>query len=151
MFAFTPWLVFFAPATALLSPPAALQAIVGTWKSDGVISRCEWSPEHSWVVCDQKGTAEGKPIDVLCLYGYSPSRKEYVFFAVPEGTKTPFGAIVRIEGKKWTYVSNDAGDAKRFKTTNEFTSADSYQWEVLQSSDGEHWKVVKSGTSSRVK
>ena len=151
MFALTPWLVFLAPATALPSPLQALQAIVGSWKSDEVVSHCDWSPEHRWVVCDQKGTADGHPVDAISLYGYSPSRKEYVFFTTPEGAKQPFGATLRIEGKSWTYVANDPDAARRFKTTNVFGDGTSYTWQVSQSSDGQHWTVVKSGTSTRVK
>src|SRR5262249_34177607 len=107
VFAFTPWLVFLAPAKALASPPpalpqlAALQPIVGTWKSDAVVSHCDWSPDRRWVVCDQKGTADGKPFEALSLYGYSPTRKDYVFFTIPEGNKTAWGATLRIEGKRW--------------------------------------------------
>jgi hypothetical protein len=152
VFPTTPWLVFLAPATALPSPAATLEAIVGTWKSDQVISHCDWSPDHRWVICDQKGTADGKPVDALSLYGYSPTRKEYVFFTIPEGNKTAWGATLRIDGKRWTYVANDADAAKRFRTINEFSTGESYKWEVQQSSDGgQHWNVVKSGTSTRMK
>ncbi len=145
-----PWLVFLAPATAV-PELAALQPIVGTWKSEQVVSRCDWSPDRRWVVCDQKGIADGKPFDALSLYGYSPTRKAYVFFTLPEGNKTAWGATLRIEGKTWTYVANEPEDARRFKTTNEFGAPDHYDWKVWQSKDGEHWSVVKSGTSARVK
>jgi hypothetical protein len=147
-----PWLVFLAPATALPVPELApLQAIVGTWKSEAVVSHCDWSPEHRWVVCDQSGTVEGKPFSAISIYGYSVNRKQHVFFTTPDGAKQPYATTLRLEGKTWSYLPVDEADARKFKTTNEFTSADSYVWKVWRSSDGEHWKVIQSGTATRMK
>ena len=149
-------------ALILLALPAAaaeidaLQPIVGTWvnEEDGgktkVTSKCAWSPDQKFVICDQGGAVEGKPYSALSIYGYSAVKKHFIFYDVRDGA-APWPAMLAIDGKVWSYLAEQkaAPGEAQYKTTNEFSGSDEYGYKVWRSDDGKKWAVIKSGTSKR--
>jgi hypothetical protein len=157
-----------ASAPAASAPGAAASAvdalgpIVGTWRTTkeataeagktDLTSRCGWSPGRRYVVCDQAGTVAGKPYVASGLYGFGETQRAYVFYALHDGGAPWVGHLI-IEGALWTYLDPQpaAPGEKRYKTTNEFTGKDEYQFKIWVSTDGEKWTVIDSGKCVRVK
>ena len=112
-------------------------------------SKCDWSPEHKFVICDQGGITEGKLFSALSIYGYSASKKRYVFYGLDEGG-APFPMRLVIDGKTWSYLADVAKPGeKQWKTTNEFMSPTEIVFKVWSSTDGEHWTLSKSGREKK--
>jgi hypothetical protein len=139
---------------ALLAAPAdAFSRLSGTWHSEedgsktSVTSRCAPSPAGAELICDQEGTVDGKPFRALSIYIKNSSGKD-TFVAIHDGH--PWVTEIDASGSTWTYAPGEAKPGeKRWKTTNEFTSATAYVWKVWESTDGEKWTVVKQGKNKR--
>lgn len=70
---------------------------------------------------------------------------------LPDGLATGRGELV-IEGDRWTYDGKgqeEGGKTTYQRTTNSFTGKDRIHFEQLESTDGQHWTVKKSGNEVR--
>jgi hypothetical protein len=151
-----------APAAAPSDDPTAKLAIlVGKWQTQGAFTggdkistalECRWSPQGSFLVCDQlvkMGAAEHRQFTV---YSYS-SKDGYSYTTISDPGAKPTSGLVTIKDNLWTYDSSFAANGKttQIRTTNEFKDAETEIFKVASSDDGgAHWKTVLEGTAHKI-
>jgi hypothetical protein len=151
-----------APSAVLSDDPTVkLGILVGKWQTQGAFAggdkisttlECRWSPQGSFLVCDQlvkMGDAEHRQFTV---YSYS-SKDGYSYTTLSDPGAKPSSGGVAIKGNLWTYDSSfgPTGKITQIRTTNEFTDAKTEVFKVTSSDDnGMHWKTVLEGTAHKI-
>ncbi|MGC2694888.1 MAG: hypothetical protein WA738_03775 [Candidatus Angelobacter sp.] len=141
-------------------PAKKLGVLAGQWQTEGTFSSgakistsldCRWSPQGSFLICEQLVKMPNGDHRQLTVYSYSKdSGYSYVTLSDP-GAKPTTGGI-EIKGNLWTYNSSFAANGKttQIRTTNEFTDAKTEIFKVASSDDGgAHWKTVLEGQAKK--
>src|SRR6476646_7900585 len=142
-------------------PTKKLGAFVGKWETEGSFTsgqktstslECRWSPQGSYLVCDQLVNIGGEHHQ-FTVYSYDSKTGNYSYTTLSDpGAKPSTGGIV-IKGNLWTYDSSFTANGKTtmIRTTNEFTDAKTEVFKVVSSEDnGAHWKTVLEGTAHKI-
>ena len=142
-------------------PTKKLGAFVGKWETEGAFTsgqkthtslECRWSPQGSYLVCDQLVNIGGEHRQ-FTVYSYDSKTGKYSFVTLSDpGAKPSTGGIV-IKGNLWTYDSSFTANGKTtlIRTTNEFTDPKTEVFKVTSSEDnGANWKVVLEGVAHKI-
>jgi hypothetical protein len=117
------------------------------------VTRCIWSPNHIFVVCDQDVNFGGRPMHDLTIYTFDPQTSRFYFYRVSRNEKPRSTALdISENGERWTYSSTaDIKDKSvQFRTTNQFHGNDHVEWWSEYSIDGgKNWTKTGSGKESR--
>ena len=152
-----------APANAVQpeDPTKKLGAFVGKWETEGAFTtgqktstslECRWSPQGSFLVCDQLVRMGGEHHQ-FTVYSYDSKAGKYSYTTLADPGAKPTTGIVEIKGNLWTYNSSFEANGKTtlIRTTNEFTDAKTEIFKVVTSDDGgATWKPVLEGKASKV-
>jgi len=119
-------------------------------------TRCVWSPDHVFVICDQDINFGGTPMRELSIYTFTPKNGKFYFYGVSLGEETPRHTDLDIKdnGDRWLYTStNDIqGKSVEFRTTNHFLNNDTVEWWTEFSTDGgKTWTKTGGGKEVRQK
>jgi len=142
----------------------------GKWVGDGqfvdsayskankssAVTKCAWSPDHIFVICDQDINFGGMPLRELSIYTFAPKTGKFYFYGVSFGEETPRHTALNItdSGDRWVYSNtNDIqGKSVQFRTTNQFHGNDTVEWWSEYSTDaGKTWTKTGSGKETREK
>jgi hypothetical protein len=151
-----------APASAANDDPTKkLGAFVGKWETEGAFTsgqktstslECRWSPQGSYLVCDQLVNMGGEHHQ-FTVYSYDSKTGNYSYTTLADpGAKPSTGGIV-IKGNLWTYDSSFTSNGKTtlIRTTNEFTDAKTEVFKVASSEDnGATWKIMLQGLAHKI-
>jgi hypothetical protein len=142
-------------------PTKKLGAFVGKWETEGAFTsgqktstslECRWSPQGSYLVCDQLVNMGGEHHQ-FTVYSYDSKTGNYSYTTLADpGAKPSTGGIV-IKGNLWTYDSSFTANGKTtlIRTTNEFTDAKTEVFKVASSEDnGATWKVMLQGVAHKI-
>jgi hypothetical protein len=172
-----PWLLLvIACSLALMaadttSPAARLDRWVGgKWVSTGqffdsayshsnkasAVTKCAWSPDHVFVVCDQDINFGGTPLRDLSVYTFAPKTNKFYFYGVSLGEETPRHTALEVaeNGELWVYLSTSeiSGKNVQFRTTNQFHGNDAVEWRSeFSADDGKTWTKTGEGKETREK
>jgi hypothetical protein len=149
-----------APASAVSKPPAAaaqLQVWVGHWNTKGesggtpwhADTRCAWSPNHEFVVCDQ---LINDRVNQLMILTYDESAKVYRISSIGKD-RAPILSRGTIRGKVWTNTGefDQAGKRILIRTTVDFSVPHHYADREWTSEDGgAHWSETSRGQAIQV-
>jgi len=114
-------------------------------KPDELVDEC--GRIGKYFTCQQ--TVNGK-IGALLIFVPAETAGHYFTNSVTsEGWANGRGEL-EITGDRWLY-SSKSQDGKHHRTLNQFTGRDKIHFEISESSDGENWKVLRSGDEVRVK
>jgi hypothetical protein len=118
------------------------------------MSRCAWSPDHVFVVCDEIVHADGKPERNLGVYSFDPTNATYHYVELTPSGKRPSVSDLEItnDGKHWEYRDNAEirGQKVLFHTINEHRGPDAIEWwNEYSRDDGQHWTRTGGGTEKR--
>ena len=159
-----------APALAAASagnsqsedPTKKLGAFVGKWETEGSFTsgqktsttlECRWSPQGSYLVCDQLVNIGGEHRQ-FTVYSYDSKTGKYSYVTLSDPGAKPTTGGITIKGNLWTYDDSSFtanGKTTMIRTTNEFTDAKTEIFKVASSEDnGEHWKPVLEGTAHKI-
>jgi hypothetical protein len=151
-----------ASATQADDPTTKLGILVGKWQTQGAFAggdnkisttlECRWSPQGSFLVCDQLVKMGGGEHRQFTVYSYS-SKDGYSYTTLSDPGAKPSTGGVTIKGNLWTYDSSFVANGKttQIRTTNEFTDAKTEIFKVASSDDnGMHWKPVLEGTAHKI-
>ncbi len=142
-------------------PTTKLAIFVGKWQTQGAFTggdkisttlECRWSPQGSFLVCDQLVKMGGAEHRQFTVYSYS-SKDGYSYTTLSDPGAKPTSGGVTIKGNLWTYDSSfgPSGKITQIRTTNEFTDAKTEVFKVASSEDGgAHWKTVLEGTAHKI-
>ena len=119
-------------------------------------TRCTWSPDHIFVVCDQDILFGGQRMRDLSIYSYAPKTRKYYFYGISLGEEKARNPALDItgNGERWVYLSTDEikGKPVQFRTTNQFKNNDTVEWFTEYSTDeGKTWTKTGSGKEMREK
>ena len=120
------------------------------------MSRCAWSPDHVFVVCDEIVFADGKPERNLGVYSFDAQNASYHYLEVtPEGKRPQFSdLIISPDGSRWEYRGSGEVKGKKvlFRTINEHRDPDHIDWwSEYSTDDGAHWIRTGVGSEKREK
>jgi hypothetical protein len=155
------------PASSLASqledPTKKLGAFIGKWETEGTFTNgpktsttleCRWSPQGSYLVCDQlvrMGAADQRQFTV---YSYNSKAGNYSFTTIADPGAKPTTGGITIKGNLWTYDDSSFtanGKTTMFRTTNEFTDPKTEIFKVMSSEDnGATWKIALQGVARKV-
>ena len=144
--------------------------IGGTWPLEGKMldpdyskaatvtgmSRCGWSPDHIFMICDQSLLVDGKPDRELSVYVFDAESGKFHFYGLsPQGGRPHMTEIdISPDGTHWVYhnTSEIKGKPVQFRTINEFRNPDYIEWWSEYSTDeGQHWTKMGGGSEKRSK
>jgi Protein of unknown function (DUF1579) len=143
-------------------PTKKLGALVGQWQTEGTLMgsvsvtsnlQCRWSPQGSFLVCEQlikMGPGEHRQ---LTVYSYNAKEGNYVYTTLADPGAKPTTGTVEIKGNVWTYASSVEAHGKttQVQTINEFTDAKTEVFKVASSDDGgAHWVRVLEGKARKI-
>jgi hypothetical protein len=144
-------------------PARKLGAFLGKWQteasftgSDVKISstlECHWSPQSSYLICEQLIKAPDGDHHQLTVYSFNSKDGNYSYSTIGDPGAKPTSGTVEIRGNVWTYSSSfeNNGKTTRIRTTNEFTSPDKEVFKVERSDDGgATWKTFLQGAANKV-
>lgn len=119
-------------------------------------TKCAWSPDHVFVICDQDINFGGIPMRDLSIYAFSSKTNKFYFYGVSLGEEQPRHTALDVtdNGLRWTYSStNDIkGTPVQFRTVNQFHGPDAVEWWTEFSSDGgKTWTKTGGGKETREK
>jgi len=142
-------------------PTKKLGAFVGKWETEGSFTsgqktstslECRWSPQGSYLVCDQLVNMGGEHHQ-FTVYSYDSKTGNYSYTTLADpGAKPSTGGIV-IKGNLWTYDSSFTANGKTtmIRTTNEFIDDKTEVFKVASSDDGgAHWKIALEGKARKI-
>lgn len=158
-------------AADTIPPAGALNRWVGgKWVSSGqfvdsayshanktsAVTKCAWSPDRIFVICDQDINFGGTPLRDLSIYTFAPKTNKFYFYGVSLGEEKPRSTVLEIteNGDHWVYSSTAEIDGKsvQFRTANQFHGADRVQWWTEFSTDGgKTWTKTGEGNETREK
>jgi hypothetical protein len=103
-------------------------------------TKCAWSPDHIFVVCDQDILFGGTSMRDLSVYTYAPKTSKFYFYGISLGDEKARTTVLDItdHGGRWVYSSSNeiGGKTVQFRTTNQFHGSDAVDWWSEFSSDG---------------
>ena len=142
----------------------------GTWTGDGKlvdsdyskastvggVTKCSWSPDHIFVVCDQANTMNGEGRRDLSIYAFDPDKSAYHMFGMSPSGERPRVTDLSItpDQNRWEYLGKAeiGGKSVQFRTVNVFRDADHVDWWSEYSTDGgARWVRMGEGKESRQK
>jgi hypothetical protein len=124
-------------------------------KASGV-TRCAWSPDHIFVICDQDNVFAGTRSRDLSIYSFAPKDSKYYFYGISLGVEKArnIGLDITDNGERWVYLSTNEVNGKpvQFRTTNQFHGSDAVDWWTeFSSDDGKTWTKTGEGKETREK
>src|SRR5579864_5175753 len=152
-----------APATAANDDPTKkLGAFVGKWETEGAFTsgqkthttlECRWSPQGSYLVCDQLVNMGGEHRQ-FTVYSYDSKSGKYSFVTLSDPGAKPVSGGITIKGNLWTYDDSSFesnGKKTLVRVTNEFTDAKTEVFKVVTSEDdGATWKIMLQGVAHKI-
>jgi len=119
-------------------------------------TKCAWSPDHVFVICDQDIIFGGTPMRDLSIYTFSPKTGKFYFYGISLGEEKARNTALDISdnGERWVYSSSDEikGKTVQFRTTNQFHGNDNVEWwSEFSADDGKTWTKMGEGKESREK
>lgn len=149
-----------APPSAASNPPAAtaqLQVWVGHWQTHGesggtpwhADTKCAWSPNHGFVVCDQ---LINDRVNQLMILSYDETAKAYRISSIGKD-RAPVISDGTIRGKVWTNTGKFDQGGKRIliRTIVDFSVPHHYADREWTSADGgAHWSETSRGHAKQV-
>jgi hypothetical protein len=152
-----------SPATAANNDPTKkLGAFVGKWETEGAFTsgqkthttlECRWSPQGSYLVCDQLVNMGGEHRQ-FTVYSYDSKAGKYSYVTLSDPGAKPATGGITIKGNLWTYDDSSFtanGKTTMIRTTNEFTDAKTEVFKVATSEDnGANWKIMLQGKAQKV-
>ncbi len=161
---------------SLLAADSALPADVlnrwvgGKWVSSGTFvdspyssankasatTKCAWSPDHVFVICDQDIVFGGQPMRNLSIYTFASRTGKFYFYGISLGEEKARSTNLDISdgGERWVYSSTDEikGKVVQFRTTNQFHGNDQVEWWTdFSTDDGKTWTKTGEGKETREK
>jgi hypothetical protein len=142
-------------------PAKKLGAFLGKWKSEGIFADggkvtadldCRWSPQGSYMVCEQAIKMAGGNSRQLTVYSYSAKDGNYSFTTISNPGAKPSSGTVQINGYAWIYSSSFEANGKttQIRTTNLFPQPSLETFKVESSDDGgSTWKSILEGTAHK--
>jgi hypothetical protein len=115
-------------------PTKKLGAFVGKWQTEGSFTsgqktsttlECRWSPQGSYLVCDQLVNMGGEHHQ-FTVYSYNSKAGKYSYVTLADPGAKPTTGGITIKGNLWTYDDSSFtanGKTTMIRTTNEFTDA----------------------------
>jgi hypothetical protein len=144
-------------------PTKKLGAFQGKWQTEGAftgsdtkissILECRWSPQGTFLVCDQLVKLPGGDHHQFTAYSYNSKDSAYSYVTIPDPGAKPNSGKVEIKGNVWTYSSSfeNNGKTRQVRTTNEFTDPRTETFKTEFSDDGgATWKTMLEGTAHKV-
>ena len=118
------------------------------------VSKCGWSPDRVFVICDQSLLEDAKPSRELSVYVFDPESSTFHFYGLSASGGRPHTSdlIISADGNHWEYANKTEIKAKpvQFRTINEFRNPDRIDWWSEYSTDGgAHWIKMGGGTEKR--
>ena len=154
-----------APATAAApveDPTKKLGAFVGKWETEGAFTsgqktsttlECRWSPQGSYLVCDQLVNMGGEHHQ-FTVYSYDSKSGKYSYVTLADPGAKPTSGGITIKDNLWTYDDSSFtanGKTTMIRTTNEFSDPKTEVFKVASSEDnGATWKIVLQGVARKV-
>lgn len=152
-----------AAAAAVEDPKKKLGAFVGKWETEGSFTsgqktsttlECRWSPQGSYLVCDQLVRMGGADQRQFTVYSYNNKAGNYSFTTIADPGAKPTTGGITIKGNLWTYDDSSFtanGKTTMVRVTNEFTDAKTEVFKVVTSEDnGATWKPMLQGVARKV-
>jgi hypothetical protein len=143
-------------------PTKKLGAFVGKWQTEGSFTsgqktsttlECRWSPQGSYLVCDQLVNMGGEHHQ-FTVYSYNSNAGNYSFTTLADPGAKPTTGGITIKGNLWTYDDSSFesnGKKTVVRVTNEFTDAKTEVFKVVTSEDnGATWKPMLQGVARKV-
>jgi hypothetical protein len=143
-------------------PTKKLGAFLGKWELEGAFANgdkvssklnCQWSPQSSFLVCEQLVTMASGETRQLTIYAYNPKNNSYSYTTISEPGGKPSLGNVEIKGNVWIYDSSYQSDGKttQVHNTNEFTDPKTEVFKIVTSDDGgAHWKPMLDGNARKI-
>jgi hypothetical protein len=152
-----------APTSATADDPTKkLGVFVGKWQTEGTLTsgqktsttlECRWSPQGSYLVCDQLVNMGGEHRQ-FTVYSYDSKTDKYSYVTLSDSGAKPTTGGITIKGNLWTYDDSSFtanGKTTMIRTTNEFTDAKTEVFKVATSEDnGLNWKVMLQGVAHKI-
>ena len=145
-------------------PTKKLGAFVGKWETEGAFTtgqkthttlECRWSPQGSYLVCDQlvhMGAAGDHR--QFTVYSYNSKAGNYSFTTLADPGAKPTTGGITIKGNLWAYDDSSFesnGTKTLVRVTNEFTDAKTEVFKVVTSEDdGATWKPMLQGVAHKI-
>ena len=119
-------------------------------------TKCAWSPDHVFVICDQNILFGGQPMRDLSIYTFAPKNGKYYFYGISLGEEKARNTALEItdNGQRWVYANTAEiqGKPVQFRTTNQFHGNDNVEWWTeFSTDDGKTWTKTGSGKETREK
>ncbi|CAN5476717.1 hypothetical protein BH09GEM1_BH09GEM1_29140 [soil metagenome] len=138
------------------SDVTALAPLIGEWQSDtvrGVSARstCVWTPRHGALLCEQRVEGPLGASTALNLFTADSVVGGFVLYVLSRPGSTVAPLPLGIRGAEWFYGGRSpSNDGRWYRTVNDFSRADSYEWRQETSRDGKQWTAGIHGVSRRV-
>jgi hypothetical protein len=119
-------------------------------------TKCAWSPDHVFVICDQDINFGGQPMRDLSVYTFASKTGNFYFYGISLGEKNARSTTLDISdnGERWIYSNTTEikGRAVQFRTTNQFHGNDQVEWWTeFSADDGKTWTKTGEGKETREK
>lgn len=139
------------------APATRLQTWVGHWHTKGesggtqwhADTRCAWSVNHEFVVCDQ---LINDRVNQLMILGYDPSAKAFRISSIGKD-RAPLVAFGTVHGGVWTNTGKVEQGGKKYliKTVVDFSVPHQYSdRETVSEDGGAHWTEESRGHALQV-
>jgi len=143
-------------------PANKLGVFVGKWQTEGRFAgsdnkvettlECRWSPQGSYLVCDQLIHMAGSEHRQLTIYSYNAADHNYAYTTLSDPGARPTSGRLEIKGNVWTYASSYEANGRvtHIRTTNEFTDPRTEVFKAESSDDGgATWKANLQGSAHK--
>ncbi len=143
-------------------PASKLGVFVGKWRTEGRFTgsdskvettlECRWSPQGSYLVCEQLIHMPGGDHRQLTIYSYNAADNNYAYTTFSDPGARPTSGRLEIKGNVWTYASSFESNSKvtHIRTTNEFTNPGTEVFKAESSDDGgATWKTMLQGSAHK--
>lgn len=143
-------------------PAKKLGAFLGKWQTEGLLAgseskvtssmECRWSPQGTYVVCEQLVKIAGGDHRQLTIYSYNARDNNYSYTTLSDRGARPTSGRLEIKGNIWTYSSSFEAGGKviHIRTTNEFTDPRTEVFKAESSDDGgATWRTSVQGTAHK--
>lgn len=144
------------------NPTKKLGAFVGKWETEGSFTsgqkthttlECRWSPQGSYLVCDQLVNMGGEHRQ-FTVYSYDSKTARYSYVTLSDPGAKPVSGGITIKGNLWTYDDSSFtanGKTTMVRVTNEFTDPKTEVFKVTTSEDnGANWKIMLQGVAHKI-